>query len=224
MSKTRTIDKLQQNMDSGLWSETHGVPDTVSARLESALEFRGVSILALHKTLQEMEVPGVASYGTVYRYIKGDSPPTIEFVSSVCEFLRIRKTWAFTGEGEPTEIGEMRRSYQRTRDRKHRVDAAIAQEYPQYDNLRGMGKASSVEAYQELVRFENERRTAAGTAPLDEDEQLEIAGRVGRAMHGVLAELEIPAENLSDRQLNNYAVLLAQAVLATIPRPSAQEG
>lgn len=55
--------------------------------------------------MDEQDVPG-ASTGAVYRYLKGETVPSVDFLLAAAGVLGVRPAWLLLGEGEPTKMEE----------------------------------------------------------------------------------------------------------------------
>jgi hypothetical protein len=85
---------------------------SIGERLKRALNLRDRSVRAFQKAMEERHAMG-SSAPAIYRYLRGEATPTLQFIEAAASWLEVRREWLAFGEGEITEDLEARARFQK---------------------------------------------------------------------------------------------------------------
>lgn len=200
-----------------------GLANTVSERLQEALDRDGKSMRWLHTQLDERGAPN-SSWGAVRSYVRGDQDPPLNFLEEAADVLGVRIEWLFgSGERTPDEQRVAERVQAQKKPRTVLLDR-VAEEHPEVERLpeavQGLfldvlaSYALGAPDGNELVESEK------GT-----DTLVELAGRLlfllflplrWKAPLGAWGFIGFPHKT-SSRDLKSYYVAMLHALQVAIP-------
>lgn len=199
--------------------------ETVEKRLHAAIEQRRRrgegGLRKLSRELSERKVRG-SSIPSIYRYLKGEGIPPVEFLEAAAETLCVRYEWLRHGEGERERSAAD--IYQQVEDESagecaENMQHALMNEFIGFVQLSRFARLAVLEAtvYQwSLASRDPERFT---DCPVTDDHAgLErMAGLVGKGMESLLRCMDIDADRVPFDQLNSFAVAVAQGLMTVNP-------
>lgn len=195
--------------------------DDVNDRLRQAVERSPLSIRGFHRRMDETDVHGTA-YGTVHRYLKGETTPSVAFLREAARVLDVTPSWLILGEGDPSpERAAVEKAESRARG-THMVDMVegwIEEGFATYTELPAHVQATILSTWDRL-RADLRHRVIEGGKPgeikLDEVAELAATFLANRLQDGLRAWPVEPGE-LRQWQLESYALGICQAVTHLIP-------
>lgn len=184
---------------------------SIALRLDEALTAAGQSKRAFIKAMTARGTPG-SSEPAVYRYLRGESEPSLSFLTEAAEELKVRREWLAFGDGAPTEEEEQarRRRTVRAADRRKGPSVAWWGEFCQgWEWISPESQAALVGALEKWVAARANGSIRGDVAPADNP--------VGRVFNDTLETLGIDAATLTPAQLDKFATFIALALTTAIP-------
>lgn len=185
---------------------------TIAGRLKDALVKSGLSTRQFQIAMESEGVAG-SSTGAVYRYLSGETVPSVDFLASASRVLKVRPAWLILGE-EP-------RTDERIRVLETRTDSESPNEYadrimraaiPRWDNLNDGARWLLIELVNRR-QVDLEKLAEVGAPVGDPGDLFPIRNAFFRPIE------EFATWDLSGDALSDYVVAMYSALVALIPSP-----
>jgi transcriptional regulator with XRE-family HTH domain len=188
----------------------------LAERLQQGLQRRGHTPAELHDAMAERGIPG-NSLPAIYRYLRAEVAPSIQFLLATAEWLNIRPAWLITGEGAAATEDEG------DPEVVERAIEEIRSVCPAVQFLSG-GVIALVKAvwWRHSESYPKRMPLSIADGTLD-DFLIERAHDIGQALQAPMNELRVESIVWEPGAIDTYVVSLCQALLAVLPKEGWKE-
>lgn len=183
----------------------------IAERLSRAVRNHSRSLSAFQQAMNDRNVPGT-SIPAIYRYLRGEITPSVEFLTAAADVLGVRAAWLILGEGGMIE--------DQSADSYHAFGVAremVELVFPPFGALPFMLQNAVLQVWAgHLARAVADRRFGSRFSERSPADREDMGRRIGEALSGPFANLGIPTNDVDEFQMNTYILAMTQALAAII--------